>query len=242
MQEREYDTLRQLEDYHWWYAGKRDLVCSNIAPPSGPALQILDAGCGTGGMLAVLKNHGIAYGIDVAERALLKCRERNLPRLIQASVINIPFANESFDFVLSSDVLYHRCVHDDVSALREFFRVLKPSGKLIMHLPAFSFLFSSHDRAIHTRKRYGRKEIDHLLRTVGFTPEKLTYRIFFLFPLILFWRMLKKGSSALEPRSDLRKTPDTINDLLLQIIKFENRILMHFNLPIGSSIFCIARK
>jgi ubiquinone/menaquinone biosynthesis C-methylase UbiE len=203
--EREYDTLRQLEDYHWWYADMRDLVCSNIPVSRPSALQILDAGCGTGGMLAVFKNHGIAYGIDISERALLKCRERNLPRLIQASVMNIPFGDESFDFVLSSDVLYHRCVRDDASALREFFRVLKPSGKLILHLPALPFLLSSHDRAIHTRKRYNRSEIDQLLKTGGFRPEKLTYRMFFLFPLILFWRTLKKGSSTPEPLSDLRK-------------------------------------
>jgi len=242
MEKFEFEKLYLLEDSHWWYGGLRELILSSLEKNHSATLKILDAGCGTGGMLRSLQHLGTSYGMDISADALAMSRARGLCRIVQGSIVNIPFPDKTFDWIISSDVLYHARVDDENKALCEFHRVLKVSGKLILNLPAFEFLRSTHDRAIHTRKRYKRNETDLMLKLAGFCPEKITYRNFFLFPFVISRRIMTKNSRSSNPRSDLWKTPEPVNRMLLEMLRLENRILKWINLPYGSSVFCIARK
>src|SRR3990172_2667735 len=132
MEKGEYDKLYLLEDTHWWYRGLRESVLRFLAQPDLEQIRVLDAGCGTGGLLAALQIHGTIYGMDISQEALAKCRQRGLQPLIRGSVTHIPFPDRSLDCILSLDVLYHSEVDDDEGALREFHRVLRTSGKLIL--------------------------------------------------------------------------------------------------------------
>ena len=242
MEKVEFEKLYALENSHWWYIGLHELILSVVGKNHSASLKILDAGCGTGGMLQRLQSTGVSFGLDISIDALKMNKAVGLHRVLVGTVSNIPFADETFDLIISLDVLYHAGVEAESKALSEFHRVLKSSGKLIMNLPALEFLRSAHDRAIHTRKRYTRKETNQMLQLAGFHPEKISYRNFFLFPLVLSWRFVTRIFSDSQPQSDLWKIPGPVNRMLLEILRFENQILERMNLPCGSSVFCIASK
>jgi SAM-dependent methyltransferase len=139
---------------------------------------ILDAGCGTGVTLDWLRDLGVkgpSVGIDLSAHALNFCRSRNQARLCRASVLALPFADQTVDLVTSIDVLQHLPLPDgDLQALREFYRVLKPGGIL--------FIRSNARRAGDTDatseadyQRYTVEKLSGQLTRAGFAIERLTY-------------------------------------------------------------------
>jgi ubiquinone/menaquinone biosynthesis C-methylase UbiE len=242
MEEVEYQKLYDLELTHWWYLGLRELFLSNLQIPNSSSFRLLDAGCGTGGLLQVLQNKYPPVGMDANEEALTLCNKRGIKFLVRGSVGNIPFPSETFDCIVSLDVLYHSGVADDEVALREFHRVIKPSGELVLNLPAYRFLLSAHDKVVHSQRRYTKRNLAKKLKATGFQIQKITYRNFFLFPPIFVWRMFRKAIEESDSSSDLFYLPPIVNLILLQIIRCENFLLKWISFPFGTSIFCIARK
>lgn len=246
MEIREYNTMFQSEDTHWWYLGLHELVKSSICRNSdvNKDFRILDAGCGTGGLLEFL-GYQSSFGIDISATALGFCRKRAIKHISRASLEALPFADESFDIVVSLDVLYHKGVGEDVAALAELSRVLVSGGILIINLPAYNFLRSSHDKAIHTRKRYTKREIKLKLECAGFEYSKVTYRNALLFPFAAVLRLLKKYELQLhdKPASDIKENQTIVNSILLKVIQAENGMLAAgISFPFGLSVFSISRK
>jgi SAM-dependent methyltransferase len=201
----------------------------------------LTAGCGTGINLKYLQILGDVYGLDNSKNALKFSRIRGLHSLVCGSVDKLPFKNELFDLVLALDVIEH--MDEDISAVRELNRVLKPGGRLIIAVPAFQFLWTSHDLAVHHKRRYTRSGLLNILRLNGFENEKATYWNFFLFLPVAIVRLLKRfHRSGNAMQTDLAELPSLLNGLLLGIIRIENVILMRFDLPVGISVMCACRK
>ena len=246
MEKKEYEILFNLEDDYWWYKELRGLVFSFIdkAFPDKGGISLLDAGCGTGGLLAHIDIHN-AYGFDISEESIKFCKIRGLRNILRASVSNIPFSSGSFDLVTSLDVLYHLGVKNDSMVLREFYRVLAKGGVLLMNLPAYNFLKSMHDIAIHTRQRYIRKDLKKKIEDAGFKIEKITYRNTILFSFILAIRLFERLTlkDKKKVHSDLKRMPGHLNKLLTYFLSMENRfILSGLNFPFGLSLFCMAVK
>jgi len=247
MEKDEYEIMFNMEDNYWWYVGLRKLVLSFIIKFSrkykNEDLRILDAGCGTGKVLEDCKIYQ-AYGLEISEEAIKFCKRRSLNNVIRASICDIPFANQSFNIVISLDVLYHSDIKNDIKVLEELCRVVDKRGMLLLNLPAYDFLQSEHDRAIHTRHRYTRKELKKKVEGAGFKIEKITYRNVILFPLILIIRLGERvlSKKRKEAKSDLRPLPDLINKFLTGILFLENRLISVLNYPFGLSLFCIAKK
>lgn len=251
MNPKEYEKMFKVEDDHWWYTAVhqeilwnlRRWLCPPVAGTWGPCF--LDAGCGTGGLLAQLKKEGLeAIGVDFSEKGLSFCRKRGLDRLLKSSVTELALKGESFDGIISIDLLCQEEV-DEQKALREFSRVLKPKGFLIMQVPAFPFLKSEHDVAVHVKKRYTKHELRGALERTGFSVQRLFYRNTLLFPVAVFLRLLKKMGKK-EPQkaeSDVAPLPKMLNNFLTWIVRFEAKIIHHFtDFPFGLSLFCVARK
>ena len=245
MEKDEYENMFNLEDFYWWFKGLRNLVFSSIKKFSGRGrIKLLDAGCGTGKFLESCKAYE-AYGIDVSEEAIRFCRHRNMTNFKKASITDIPFDSNSFDVVTSMDVLSQRGINNDLTALKEFYRVLNNNGTLILNLPAFKFLRSTHDEVVHIRQRYDRIELNKKLDDVGFKIEIITYRNTILFPLILLKRFAGKyfREKGEKVQSDLRPPPMLINSILTYILFLENKLIdLGRNFPFGCSLYCIARK
>lgn len=246
MKESEYLAIYSAEAVHWWYLGLRELVFDSLRSFSGgKKVKVLDAGCGTGASLLQLSKEGYnCCGLDFSGTALGFCKSRGLSRLVRGSVSELPFAERSFDALISLDVIYHASVPDDVQALREFRRVLKKGGILILNLPAYEFLRSPHDLANHTKTRYTKKMLGVRLRAAGLKVERLTYRNTVLFPVVAAIRIAKKliPGRPHSHESDLGEVNPLVNRALSGVLSIENRLIKAVSMPFGTSVFCVARR
>lgn len=236
--------MRSVEDEHWWYQALRGhvLACLESAAPEVRE-TILDAGCGSGGMLARLQEkfpHASLTGVDISEEGLrLTSHRQTGAQLVRASVDQLTFPDSAFDVVISLDVLYHRDVDDRV-AIQEMARVLRRNGRLLMNLPAFDFLRGSHDVAINTARRYTRSQVVRLLQEAGLRLDRITYWNMLLLPAVALVR--RSSRSRTQVRSDLTPPSVFTNSILSAIARSELALSHNLSLPFGTSVFAIARK
>jgi ubiquinone/menaquinone biosynthesis C-methylase UbiE len=244
MNPHEHDIMRAVEDHYWWYQALRREVVECVVP-SRPAFSLLDAGCGTGGMLAAVHEkfpQARLTGLDESSHAIELAASHDIgARLLQASVHALPFPEDAFDFVLSLDVWSHANV-DDALAAHEVHRVLRPGGKLIVNLAAFEFLKGAHDKAVDVDRRYTRPQVRALLEGANFVVERLTYWNFALMPPIALIRWLSRFQHSAETRSDFRPLPSWVNTALKGIAALELSASRHLSLPFGTSVLAVARK
>lgn len=242
----EIETMRAVEDDLWWYRAFRGHVVASIHPPRA-AFDLLDAGCGTGGMLARVGERfpeARLTGLDYSQRALDLTNLRNTgAALVHGRADALPFEAAQFDVVLSLDVLVLRGV-DDAGAMREMHRVLRPDGMLILNLAAFDFLRGSHDAATNMARRYTKCRVASLLRAAGFRLERLSYWNMCLMPAIaaVRWFSRARADAGAVVRSDLKPIWRPLNAALTLLAKLELAISRHVPLPVGTSLFVVARK
>lgn len=252
MEEREYETLYHEEERFWWYRGLHELVLQQVDVQARSHRlrldRILDAGCGTGGMAKQLAARGPTVGLDWSPHALRWARRR-VDRLARGSVAQLPFTAQSFDLAVSLDVLYHAGVPDDDDALRELHRCLRPGGLLVLNLPAFESLRSSHDEAIHTARRYRRAPLRRKLEAAGFRIERLTYWNSVLFPALALVRWTRRqtrsrraGAEEGVGRSDVEPVPGVLDRMLSATLSVERAWLRLADLPYGLSLLAVARR
>ena len=236
----EYIRIERLEKIHFWYRAMEEMAINLINNYFGNIkIKILDTGCGTGGMTKKLEQFGDVTGIDINEKALILAKKKGLKKILKADVCNLPFKDKSFDLVTSFDVLYHRGISDDMKAIKEMHRVLKPCGLLFIRVPAFEFLRGSHDIIVQTRHRYTVGELKLKLETIGFKIEKLIYANTVLsFPL--FIKRSIERSRHKRAHSEITSLPKILNEILYFFLKNENKLMGY--LPFGTSIICNARK
>jgi SAM-dependent methyltransferase len=238
----EYDAMFQLEDNYWWFEGSMRFVLSELgdirARETG---RILDAGCGTGGLLRRLTNRN-AWGVEIASEGIQFCRQRGLDNVLQASITELPFQANSFDVVLSIDVLVHQWISNDVGALREIHRVLVPGGFILLQVAAYRALWSAHDVATLTRHRYTRDELGKKVERAGLEVIRITYRNTLLSPLAVLVKLLRRARANTATQGDLVVLPRLVDRALFVVVAFENYLARWVRLPFGISIFCVARK
>jgi SAM-dependent methyltransferase len=250
----EYEIMGRVERDHWWYRGLRDAVARclqrrEFALPPNP--RVLDAGCGTGENLRSLLqplNPSYLGGFDHAEEALSVARRKVAGADLYRSDICDPAIHvEALDLVTSLDVIYIPGVERSLPGLQRLVSALRPGGLLVLNLPAFGWLYSEHDVAIHTSQRFTSREVRSLLDRLGLSAAVLTYRLFFLFPAVVLSRlprMLRPRPRSRPVRSDLHSMPAALpNRALLECVMAENRLIERgVRLPWGSSVFAIGRK
>lgn len=240
MEIEEYKKMDELESKHWWFVSKREFLRITIDRFVGKlkGKKVLDVGCGTGGVLQMLEGLGAeAEGVDVSQAALEYCRHKNL-KVTLGDGAKLPYPDSVFDLVISSDVLEH--IENDVTAVAEIKRVLKPGGVLIATVPAHQKLFSYHDVALHHARRYSKKQFIDLLAK-SFPEVNVTWiHSALLIPAavqrVIFRYIGKKDS-------DVKMNNPIINRILSIWYVVEFSIYRIFKrLPFGLSLIGAARK
>jgi SAM-dependent methyltransferase len=239
MKVEEYERMFRAEETHWWYVGMRAISLALLGEPRQPAPRLLDAGCGTGNNLVHLKARSRPVGVDLSPEAVEFCKSRGVA-VTRASLLALPFGDDSFDEVTSFDVLYHQWVTDDRAAIREMTRVLRPGGSLLLRVPALKALWGAHDEAVQSRHRYTRAEVIRLLADAGLEVQRATYANFFLLPLLAIRRTLDKMTAR--KGSDVEPVPAVIDLLFRGLLLVEARLIRSISLPLGASVFALARK
>ncbi len=242
---REYRVMFEIEHEYWWYRGLRVLVeelLKRYAAREG-STKILDAGCGTGKNLQMFLERGDAWGVDIAREAIEFCRMRGIPkeRALVASLLELPFPDQFFELAFSFDVICN--IQDDVAAFAEIRRALKPNGLLIAQLPAYQWLWSTHDVAVGHKYRYAANDLREKISRAGFRVETLTYLNTALFPFIALLRFARRPAAVNgHAHSDLTPLPRVVNESLARVFSAEMRGALKRNMPYGISLLAIARR
>ncbi len=190
MHSAEYARMFENEDRYWWFVSRRELVIDLIARyVKVPNPVIVDVGCGTGATANALGRFGRVVGVDFSPLALEACASRGLGELVRARAEAIPLASSSVDAIVATDILEH--LDDDLAALAEFRRILRPGGQAVITVPAYQFLWSEHDLALMHRRRYRALQLGERADLAGFRRVRLGYALSLLFPLAL-GRVLKR--------------------------------------------------
>jgi SAM-dependent methyltransferase len=246
MENNEYETMYNIEENYWWYVGLRKLVFSSIKRliQGRKNQDLLDAGCGTGKILENCKTFN-AYGLDFSEESIRFCKKRKITNLLRASISDIPLKSETFDLVISLDVLCNIEKDNNLHTLKEIRSTMKDNAILILNLPAYNYLQSKHDKAVHIKHRYTIKDLRDIIYKAGFKIEKITYRNTFIFPIVFIKRIMENKffMNTGEVESELKPLPSWFNKILTNILYFENFLIKSgVNFPFGLSVYCIARK
>ena len=241
MNNEEYERMYRLEDSYWWFVGRHNLIETflEMEYPAKNDLTILDIGCGTGAMSQKLNTKGLVVSADFNPLALTFSRKRGLHRLCNADAMNLPFKSESFDVIISLDILEH--LPNDCAALREYVRVLKPGGKLFATVPAYASLWSGHDVALMHHRRYHTGELQRKVREAGFTLHKVSYAMTILCPVVWAYRKISRFFGN-KPAASLVPVPSLINRSLTSLLNMENAWIKRKSFPFGVTLFCIANK
>ena len=234
----EYEKMYKFEEKYWWWIGKGEIVKRILDRLNLNSTDILDAGCGTGFNLNYLNEYGTVIGSDFSKEALKFCKIRKHKNLVQADTEILPFKSNTFDLITALDLLEHL---NDIEALKEFYRVLKPNGYLVATVPAFDFMWSKHDEALHHKRRYNKAQLKDALKSNGFIIEKISYWNFFLFLPIVAMRLIKRSVKSEEIETDAKRLPNIVNAFLTSLLKIEEHLISRVNLPVGISLVCVGK-
>jgi len=244
----EYRTLFEFESSYWWYRSLHAVIVQTLLSLGlDEDATLLDAGCGTGQNLVNIREQVTekACGFDLASEAAPFWASRNLRRMCRASINEIPFAGSSFDAVVSVDVLECDAVNEQ-KAVSELCRVVKPSGYILLVVPAYDWLMTpEHHKAVHASRRYSRARLAKLLRQWPLEIVRMTHVFASLLPLVAGYRLglrYFRGHSDGEPRSELRPMHPLLNSSFIGVMSVERCLLRLMDMPFGSSIMAVVRK
>lgn len=241
------DLTSRAEHSHFWFRGFRAFV----EPIVRDALQhvtsprVLDCGCGTGANLDMLGKYGDAYGFDLTWNGLQVARHMGRGPIVHASIEAIPFQDQTFDLVTSFDVLQSVPEAVERAGARELWRLVKPGGYAIVTASALEILSGRHSALSGEFRRYTPARMTTLLKAAGFDVARVTFLNASLFPMMLPMRLLERWTSrgAVQPGEfDITVPPAPINGVLTALLRTEALALRVMNMPIGSSVLCLARR
>ena len=240
------------EDKHWWFAGRTWSLLNmldRVVKPDG-SKRVLDIGSGAGNMFHHIARYGPAVGIDNNPKPLVIARERGYD-IREGLAEDLPLEDGSFDLVFLLDTVEH--CEDDDAVLRECYRVCAPGGHLVITVPAFMWLWSHNDVLNAHQRRYTTQELREKLAPLGFQIRRMTYNNFFVFPMAALLILLRReaeqepelGSPHFDDESyqvEMEPAPPLLNTILSGVTWTESQVLRWLNLPVGTSIICIAQK
>lgn len=240
MDSQKYQQMMEVEDKHWWFVGRRSLLEQMINKLTLPEnAEIFEAGCGTGGNLAMLARHGKVYGMELNETARLFASDLKQGE-IQPGCLpdDIPFPDRQFDLIVLLDVLEH--LNEDTASLKALSTKLKPSGWLLITVPAFSWMWTRQDDLLHHKRRYVRGNLHQVVSSAGYNVSYVNYFNFFLFPLIAGIRILLKLFN--QETNETAMPPQFINQILTSLFAFESHLIGRLSLPFGVSLLLLAQR
>lgn len=241
MEEQIYKTTMDISYKHWWYLARNkiieSIVLKNILKKND--LKILDAGCGTGSNISMLKKYGKTFGLEPCDFVVKFAQEKHPECLIKQGYLpdNNPYNTEKFDLITSLDVLEH--IEKDVEALKCLKNMLTKNGLLVLTVPAFQSMYSYSDAAAKHFRRYSKKELQKKLNDAGFSNFKIYYFNTFLFLPIYIIRMLLK-IFKIKAVDELKMPSTLINKLLYMLFQLEKHTL-DFNI-VGISLCAVAKN
>ena len=230
--------LAALQQTHFWFRGRQRLVEVLLRDELREPQRVLDVGCGAGATSRWLLDRGHdACGVDSSPASLEHAADLvPAASLYRGDADALPFADDSFDGVLLLDLLEHT---DDLAALAEARRVVRPGGWVLVSVPAYQWLWSFRDADAGHLRRYSRRGLEDIVRRSGLDVERVTYYQWALFPFLAVMRLAMRGRRL---RDAEERPPRLLNGVLTFVNRLEARAARRVDLPWGSSLFVRARS
>lgn len=241
MEDSYYKEYFKREEKDWWFNGREKIVLSVLKPFFSERKNwvIGDIGSGSGRILDKLQLYGTVVGVDNSPLAVEFCQKKKR-NVFLGDASHLEFPDSSFNLITMLEVLEH--LEGEKAALKEARRVLKRKGLLILTVPAFPFLWGSHDLVSHHKRRYSKGELKRKLENEGFQIVKVSYFNSYLFPVVAVVRLFRRLTKSRKLQSDFLNLPPTLNWLLERMFSSERYLLRWVSLPFGVSLLVLARK
>jgi SAM-dependent methyltransferase len=243
---REYIQMSRVERSHWWYRSLHDLVLKTLKDEfDTKEISILDAGCGTGGLLEYLKEHEYKKlkGFDISKQAVNIAKSKEID-VKHGDLKEYKGKSKTYDVIISNDTMYFFKLKNKKEILNEFNKSLKDGGIVILNLPSFDLFKGTHDEAVGIQQRFNKRMVFDMIDKSIYEVVREIYWPFLLSPIIFFIRIFQRISMAFdknrEIKSDLNDPIDLANRVLFKIVRFENNFFS--SKPFGSSLFIVLRK
>ena len=234
-----YETMAELDQRHWWYRARRqvlDALIRRVCKPPADA-RILEIGCGTGHNLAMLGGFGKVDALELDEQARAVAEQRLGRGVMSAPLPEIAgVAERHYDLVGAFDVIEH--IEDDAAALASIAGKIRAGGKFVMTVPAHGWMWSAHDVVNHHKRRYSRRQLKTLIEESPLKLERIGYFNSLLFPVAVAERMASKARGKDE--ADLKLPPRPLNAALERAFAAERHLIGRVPLPPGLSLFAVA--
>lgn len=243
MKQKMYDDMYLCQKTHWWFIARQKIICYIIKKyvKNKENINLLDIGCGSGAMLNVLKQYGKTTGLDNSDTAIKMSKSVFDGNIVQDDIFNEDtLNNQSFDCITILDVIEH--MDKDYLIPDRIHKLLNENGICIVTVPAYMWLWSTHDDINEHKRRYTKKQLISLFKTNNLTIEKCSYYNTILFFPISFIRLIKKIFRIHESTSDMKMPNKFVNNLLCTIFSIEKFLIPKFNIPFGVSILMVIRK
>jgi SAM-dependent methyltransferase len=227
--------MAETQQVHWWFAGRR-LILNHLLNSLrlSPKSRILEVGCGTGANIPMLQKFGSVAAVELASFARDHVRAAMKIEVAPGSLPDdLPYADRKLDLICLFDVLEH--VERDQEALCILRERLAPKGLLIITVPAYQWLYSSHDAQHHHYRRYTARRLRTLAKAAGLRPTRVGYYNTVLFPLALIRRLAEKLLNA-RPVDDSALPGSLLNQFLYRAFSLEARFIRSWLFPVGLSV------
>lgn len=243
-----FGELARLEANSFWFQSRNRIILSTLRRfTASNSLNYAEIGCGTGFVLAAVADSFPAWqvhGFDIHDEAVAFSRQRAPRALVRQADIHSLLPDLAYDVVGVFDVLEH--LDNDLAALQDLHRILRPAGLLILTVPQHPGLWSPYDDAARHRRRYRREEMRQRLKAAGFSVCFLSSFVSTLWPA-LWWRRralrrLDPAAAAAATQSDL--TPNPWLDRLSRAAMWPDEAAARLGCPLpwGGSLLAVARK
>lgn len=197
------------------------------AAPAGA--RILDFGAGTGTLPRGMRARG--YAVDCVELdGGLRSELESEGFACYASIGDVPEA--AYDYIYSSNVLEH--IEDDVAALRDLLRVLKPGGRLLLYVPAFNVIYTISDKLIGHHRRYTIPVLRSRLQQAGFAVTSMRYADFLGFFVTYLFKLISNKMESVNPR-----TAGIYDKIIFPVSLAIERVV---RVPLGKNVYAVANR
>ncbi len=243
----EFANIAKSEEHFWWYRGMKQILFRVLDPVAREHKfrRVLEGGCGTGYLSKVLEERygWPMYPVDLGWEGLAYARGMGVRRAVQADISDLPFADSTFDSVLSMDVIVHFPRGKEMRAFQELSRVLTPSGWAFLRVSALDILRSRHSRFAHEKQRFSRGRLIACAEAAGWKVHRCTYINSLLLPVAFAKFRIWEPLTRQPPTSGVQPVSPLLDRILYAPLALESALVGHgVDLPLGQTLLLVGQK